>query len=262
MLFSRVKSVEDYIVEVLGTGDKTAPELLEGYSRTEKMVTMQAVYKILQKLRDDGVVVKYQNLFSLSNTWKNKVVSLLRAEDAIPVLQEGESIQYNFKSLDQLDHYWKHVHAATEDSESPMYLYGGHQFWWLMPKIHQSEIDFYQNFSNKKRKGMLLIGFDSLADKETKKELQSDYVQVHCEANHNFNMTESGTVQDDFIVQTKISARDSNAIHHIYKQNLSLADTKREFEKLLEKPIAARITIERNAKKAEKMRKEIGKYFY
>jgi hypothetical protein len=262
MLLSRVQSIEDFIIEKLSVADETAFSLWEKYCIRKKDVTIQAVYKELRKLQKEEIVTKHKEVYSLNAVWKSRVIDLLQKKKSFPILREGESIVYSFRSLDQLDNYWKHIHEAAEESASVTYLYGGHQFWWSIPEIRESEIRFYKSFSKQKRKAVLLLGATTQADKDLKKILTDKYVSVHTASDHPFSMSDSCTVQNDLIVQTRLSYADTNRVNYIYNKNLPLPETEKLLCELFKRKIPAKIIIERNAKKAERLKKQIGKYFF
>lgn len=263
MLLSYPESLEDFIAQVLAGRNATAKELLRQYNdQAQKTVTPQAVYKTLRKLIGQEVVLKHKDTYSLNNVWKREVVSLLGKTSALLELHPGESIMYSFKSLEQLDKYWKHIQEDTSGDVAITYFFCPHQYWWFVPGRRESEKNFYAQFAEDKRHAVLLLGGITAVDKELKAIISNPYVQVHTEIDNSFRVVDSLTVKNDLIMRTRLPLAVSNDINDIFNQNLPMEETARLLSRLFVKKIPVKILIERNAKKAEKLRKQIGKYFY
>lgn len=262
MLLSSQKSIEDFVVEALAIKNLTAEQLLFMYNARQKQVTLQAVYKALHKLILDEVLLKHKHEYVLSNIWKRQVSLLLDKKQTVPTLKEGESIVYSFKSLPQLDEYWKHIQEGTKEESELSYYFCPHQYWWFVPDRRESEMNFYKAFLKNKSHAVLLIGGVTQTDKETKKLIVNDFVQVHLDENNGFRMTDSLTIKNNLIITTRLPMAISNKISGIFNQNLSSSETEVSLADLFRKKIPVRIIIERNNKKAEKLKKQIGKYFY
>lgn len=262
MIYSKQKYLEDFIIERLAIGESRVEVLYIEYSQLYKSVTKQAIYKALRKLCADEIVIKHKDTFSINNIWKKRVVNLLENSNRFPSLKEGESISYSFKSFKQLDEYWKHIQQGSSEKAKTTYFFCPHQYWWFVPGRRESEINFYKLFEQNKEYAVLLLGGRSKTDMEMKKLLSSDFIQVHPEESHGLKMTDSLTIKNDLIIRTRLSLAASAIINNIFNLNLQYQETEKLLEKFFKKSIAVRILIERNQKKAEKLRKQIGKYFF
>jgi Fe2+ or Zn2+ uptake regulation protein len=261
MLFSSLIIPEDFIVETLALGNFSAEYLHKKYSSSQKLVTIQAMYKALRKLTTDGIILKHKDTYLLNNLWRKRVVKLLGQTDTLPVLQEGESISYSFKSLEQLDQYWKHTQEGALETTGITYLFCPHQFWWFLPGRRESEKSFYGKFLEDKKHAVLLIGGNTAVDKQVKKLLSSKYVQVHAEAGHGLSMRDNLSIHNDLIITTRLPFNASNTIDSIFDQNSSFEETELLLHNFFDKKIPVKIIVERNSKKADKLKKQIGKYF-
>lgn len=262
MIYSHFKDLEDFIIERLGVSECGVESMHSEYSEKYKPVTKQAVYKTLKKLCNDEIIIKHKDTFSINNIWKKRVVSLLEHSNRFPSLKEGESIAYSFKSFKQLDEYWKHIQEGTLEDAKTTYFFCPHQYWWFVPGRRESEINFYTSFEENKQNAILLLGGRTKTDIEMKRLISNEYVQVHPEEDHGLRMTDNLTVKNDLIIRTRLSFSTSTAINDIFNRNLSYVETEKLLQKFFNKNIAVRILIERNQKKAEKLRKQIGKYFF
>lgn len=262
MLLSSQKSIEDFVIEALATKNLTAGQLLFLHNAHQKQVTLQAIYKALHKLILEGVLLKHKDEYVLSNIWKQKIMLLLDQKQTVPTLKEMESIIYSFKSFPQLDEYWKHIQEGTKEESELTYYFCPHQYWWFVPGRRESEMNFYKAFLENKSHAVLLIGGVTQTDKETKKLIVNDFVQVHLDDNNGFRMTDSLTIKNNLIITTRLPMAISNKISGVFNQNLSSTETEVLLADIFRKKIPVRIIIERNNKKAEKLKKQIGKYFY
>jgi hypothetical protein len=262
MLLANPKSLEDFIVEKLTLGDSEAKQLLASHNSAGQTVTLQAVYKALKKLCAEDVLLKHKNMYSLNNVWRNGILDLLQQGATFPRLQPGESIAYSFKSLAQLDAYWKHIQESDIGDVAITYFFCPHQYWWFVPGRRESETHFYAQFAEKKRNAVLLLGGTTAVDKQMRGIISNPYVQVHIEPEKGFRVTDNLTVKNDLIVQTRLPRTVSIQINEIFERNLSMEETGALLGKLFSKKIPVKIRMERNARKAEKLKKQIGKYFY
>jgi len=262
MIFSQQKDLEDFIIEMLATGDHRAEDLYIRYSESYKTVTKQAVYKALKKLCADEIVVKHKDMFSVNNIWKKRLIDLLENSSRFPSLKEGESITYSFRSFKQLDEYWKHIQEGSLESAKTTYFFCPHQYWWFVPGRRESEINFYKSFELNKEYAVLLLGGRSKTDIEMKRIVSNDYVQVHPEESHGLKMTDNLTIKNDLIIRTRLPFAASGMINDIFNKNLSYIETEQLLESFFKKNIPVRILIERNKEKSDRLRKQIGKYFF
>jgi len=262
MLFSHKKSLEDFIVQELARNDFSADTLWKLYSKLGKQVTIQAVYRDLRKLAEDGIVLKHKELYSLNNIWKTKTVALLKQANTPWDLEEGESITYSFKSFSQLDQYWKHIQEDVKESVDVVYYFVPHQFWPFVPGSMESEREFYKWYEDNKKKAVLLLGGNTESDKQMKKMFANKFVQVHTSDDLPFRMTDSVSVNGDLIIRTRLPFGVTNKIHRAFVDAKSIKELAEELTQILSKKIPTKIIIEMNAKKAEKLKAQIGKYFY
>lgn len=262
MIFSPQTSVEEFIIESLASKNLTAKQLLFLHNKNHRRVTLQAAYKVLHKLVIEEILLKHKNEYALSNIWRQRVVSLLDQKQAVPILGESESIVYSFKSLAQLDEYWKHIQEGAKEESEVTYFFCPHQYWWFVPGRRESEMNFYKTFIENKTTAVLLIGGLTNTDKETKKVISNEFVQVHLDTNDGLRMTDSITIKNNLIITTRLPMSISNTINTIFDKNLSSDDTEVLLHDVFKKKIPVRIIIEKNTKKADKLKKQIGKYFY
>ncbi len=262
MLNTPSKGIEEFIIEELARHDQTAKYILYNHNKIFSPVTLQAIYKSLKKLLAEGVVIKHKDIYSLDNIWRREVVSLFQKQGAFLELHPNESITYSFKSLPQLDAYWKHIQEGSSSEVAVTYFFCPHQYWWFVPGRKESEMSFYKQFAQEKRHAVLLLGGSTATDRQLRLLIANTYVQVHNEKENTLRIQDTLTVKNDVIITTRLPHLINEQINNIFQQNLSVDKTEELLQKIFTKKIPVKIKIERNAKKAEKLTKQIGKYFY
>lgn len=113
-----------------------------------------------------------------------------------------------------------------------------------------------------KKHAVLLLGGTTVTDKQTRDIIANPYVQVHTETERSFLPGDNLTVKNDIIIRTRLPRAVSTRIHEIFEKSVSMQETEELLAKLFSKKISVKIQIEKNAKKAEKLVRQIGKYFY
>jgi hypothetical protein len=262
MIGTKLKGIEEFIIEELTREEATAKKLLQRHTLLFKPVTLQAVYKALKKLTDEAVLLKHKNKYSLDNVWRRQLILLLQPVETFPELHPNESITYSFKSLPQLDAYWKHIQEGSTKDIQTTYFFCPHQYWWFVPGRRDSEIQFYKQFEENKRNAVLLLGGSTAVDKQLRSLISNPYVQVHTETHNTLHIEDTITVKNDIIISTRLPKSVSTKIQHVFSKNLPMEETENLLRGIFSRKIAVKIRIERNAKKAEKLTKQIGKYFY
>ena len=264
MLFTSKETVEDIIIRLLSKGKTTPLELHEAIVSDGESVTVQAVYKALRYLIKDSVVVKSGRYVEISQEWVNTLSSTFNTQTTLPQLADGEAAVYNYKSLVNLDAYWKHLMSALDDKmgDYPVFLYSPYHIWYHISERTQSEADYFTSFITKKRYGFLTIGNDTALDREFKKTTQSEYLQIDTWDKSLWKETDNLTIINDYVINTVLSKKLVTAIKDYYSSSLAPEQATVKLNAVLSSPSQSKIKIERNAKKARVLRKKLFKNFY
>jgi hypothetical protein len=264
MLFTSKETVEDIIVRLLSRGKTTPLKLHEAIVLYGENVTVQAVYKALRYLIQDTVVVKSGKYVEISQEWVNKVSSTFNTQNTLPQLADGEAAIYNYKSLVNLDAYWKHLMSALDDkfSQYPVFLYSPYHIWYHISERAQSESDYFESFAKEHQYAFLVIGNETALDKKFKNEYQNDFLQIDTWRSSQWKETDNLTIINDYIINTILDKKLVEAIKKYYSSALSGEQATVELNKVLSAPNISKIKIERNAKKARMLRKKLFKNFY
>ncbi len=264
MLFTTKETVEDIIIRLLSKGKTTPLELHKAIVADGEKVTVQAVYKALRYLIKDSVVVKSGKNLEISQEWINTLGSTFNTQTTLPQLADGESAVYDYKLLTNLDGYWKHLMSALDDKfgDYPVFLYSPYHIWYHISDRTQSEADYWNSFAEKKHQAFFVIGNDTALDQNFKKRFQSDYLQIDTWHKSTLKETSYLTIIGDYVVDTILSKKITEAIKSYYISSLPPEQASIELNKVLSAPSKSKIKIERNAKKAKLLRRKLSKNFY
>lgn len=265
MLFSSKETVEDIIIRLLSKGKTTPLVLHEAIVADGESVTVQAVYKALRYLIKDSVVVKSGRYVEISQEWVNTLSSTFNTQTTLPQLSDGEAAVYNYKSLVNLDAYWKHLMNALDDKfgNYPVFLYSPYHIWYHISERTQSEADYFSGFEKNKHQAYFVIGNTSPLDQNFKKQFHSDYMQIDTWQKSSLKENNYLTIIDDYVIDTILDSKLTAAIKTYYAASSKNAEeAKMYLNKVLSSTNKAKIKIERNAKKARILRKKLFKNFY
>lgn len=267
------KKIEDIIISKLIRGEQRSTSLLDDIRKTRKNTTKQGFYAILRKLRKNEIVLVYKGIVSLNTVWIRKLRGIFELADKKYLsgqesfdalkLENGESLSYTFKNLNNLDIFWGHsqnIFLHNSPITEPVYCYDPH--YWLYLARNKTEIELLNEITKNKRQFLMNIGNSYFLDKVIKKNFNSDYLQCNYKkifTKNNYYITVIG----DYITEVYLDKRTSDIIHGFYSKTTELSDRTIGFLKeLLDKKIQSRIKITRNTKKSCILKKRLGKDFY
>ncbi len=264
MLFTTRESIEDSIIRMLSSGSKAPLELFEAIKEEGRQISYQAVYKALKYLITETVVVKSGKEIAISQEWITKLSNQLSGSFILPPLTIGESVSYSYLSLSHLDAYWKHINKALEQKyiNFPVFIYNPYGIWLHLNERYQSEINYLEEFANKKIYAFLVLGNDSALDQNLKQSYQNNYLQIDLWKNSSLSKTDYFTINGDYIITTKLNKKLALKITSLYNSLPNVTNSKAELEHILKFPSKSKLKLEYNPQKAKMLRKKLFKNFY
>lgn len=267
MIFSNKETIKDLIIKYLLINNYSVEELQDILKKKENIeVSIFGLYKILRNLkREEGSVVKVGKNYSVSEEWKKKVLESMTANTSNDIkLDEGEKIDFKFKSLINLDFYWKNLVLSFHiKNDFPIYLYAKHQFWMMLNNNREKSEKEYINYFNKEKiLAIYSIPGNDVFDKLFKKKFSSDYVKINTNEENLLANNQQLAIFDDYIIITVIPKNIQNKIDEYYKKENDINTLKEKIEKLHIENKNARLIVERNKKKAKMLRKKLSKNFF
>ncbi len=262
MLLGKEKTTQDYIIEFLAKAPQKI-DAIHKYISLHKPITRPAIYDQLKKLIHDGIILKNKTSYVISNEWVERMRDFFSGTN-LPILKEGESMAYVFKSLAQMDQFWKHMFPVYHSlyKNEPIYMYDQHCFWVYIKGREESEDNHYKSYPLKKRRAYFLIGGETELDFAFKRKYQNSYLKINAVKIKGIKNTDHITVIGDLVINSQTPKTFSDAIHRIYvNKKMSVEEKKEKINREVEKIKKLHFKIEHNKKKAEKYRKIIGKDF-
>lgn len=255
--------LDDLIIkDLLINGEQEVDEILKEITNNGHSVTLQAIYKRIRILLQNGIILKNKQSVVINNEWKEGLLNLLDANSHVPKLKTGESAIYSFKELSSLDAYWKHIMTPLEKNAGnyPVFLFNPYEIWIELSDRQESEINYLKKFTEDQRYCFFLLGKKNNCDQKFKKLYQSNYLQIALGAK-GFSERDYIAVIADYVITTKMSPAIIKTINNIYSSSTP-EDLSKKIETIFAKSAAIKLKIERNENKAKKLRKKISKDFY
>ncbi|MDB5259969.1 MAG: hypothetical protein JWN37_200 [Candidatus Nomurabacteria bacterium] len=269
-------TVEDYICEALKEGPISTISLIEKIKANKPGITKQAVYLALRKLKQAEVIVIHNKKVSFNIRWLKNMNDFLRvsemrhslgdvSKDNFLNLSDGEKITYSFNNAHETDAFWWQalymISEMVSKEAGPIYLYNPHE-WFLFAR-RESELELLRIIAVKRRL-LILSTHKTPLDLAVAKDFDGNRTQYYMhdkplfpKNNYYYN------VMGDFIIEVYIARQVIDAIEEIYSSSLSVNE---EVIEKLKKTINIKgktlLSISRNKKKAEKLKKEFYKHFY
>lgn len=227
-----------------------------------KKVTIQGVYKSLNKLIKQGILIKNKKKMVVSQEWLQNLINKLGGEGPTPKIKDGESTTHQFNSLKKLDMYWKHITKSVglEFSDFPIFSYEPHEIWIHLKDREESQKEFFRSFDKHKRFGFFRIGGTDFGDKQYKKDFASKYVNVDIDGKRILN--DYIVVIGDYIVKTKLKKETAVKIDDVFKNEVNIKSIQENLNKFLTDKQKVKLIIERNKNKAKLLRKKMSREFY
>lgn len=264
MIFSSRESIEDSIIRLLSIKNQKSLDLYDSLIKEGNKVSYQAIYKALNHLLADSIIVKSGKDLSISREWVDKISDQLGRSFVLPPLSSGESVFYVYNSLVHLDAYWKHINKALEKKfpNFPVFIYNPYGIWLHLKERYESEVDYLRDFEKNKKYAFLVIGNSSSIDLNLKREYQNDYLQIDLWSNSSFIENDYFTIKGDYIITTKLSKEITPRITYIYKSMTNFDKVVLELKKVLNSESRSRLKLEYNPEKARVLRKKLFKNFF
>lgn len=276
MILTQNKSIEDLVCVELQHGPLDKVVLIERIKKHRSRTTKQGVYVALRNLENKEVVVVHNKKVSLDVRWlkqMNKFFAVAEQNytDADFLrgdflnLKDGEKIAYSFSSASETDKFWGHALVVLAESaipkEEPVYIYNPHE-WFLIAREKSEKESF--SIITKRRRLLVTVGSKTPLDRVMSKEFDRDMSQYYMLEHplflkNNYYLNIVG----DFMIEVKIDATIARRIETFYKEVEKLDDGAiNELIKIVGSKGKSRLAILRDAKKAEKLKKTLGKNFY
>lgn len=269
MLLSRNKDISETIISLLAAGPMESMAL-QTKVQESKAVTKQAFYKSLRALIADEIILKNKRMVLLNNAWVNKLHGFIETIDqnyrtsaSLPLLKEGESLVYHFRSIASLDALWMHYFylIAKQEKEADIVMYNPHEFWSLVR--FEEEQEMYKWLQDNKRISYTIIGNNSELDKNTTAYIKKFGIEMMYEEKPSFKETYYYAVIGNYVLTTVLDQATTRSIHALYAKYSSWSkEASDEIQLIISKLKKSKVIIEKNKKKAEKLHRMLVKKYF
>jgi hypothetical protein len=267
-------TTEEIVLKSLGSKALSGEALLLDCKRLKPSFTKQALYQLLRKLLDKEIVVKHGKLFSLSQIWilkMNDFFSLAQKHYGIGEqggndflsLSDGDKISYSFKSPVEADKFWGHAFNILSGilKDEPLYIYNPHEWFFFARK--ESEEFLFQELQKRNQKVWLICGGKTELDKYTAKHFDGSILQYYMSEDALFEARNYYlNIFGDYIIEARIDEGVAKQVDNFYNSNKTVTKTTTQMLTKLLTQGKTSLTISRNKKKAEKLKKVFAPYFY
>lgn len=263
MLLGTKKTLHDNIAEALLSESMDVSQI-QGYLDNKKIpATVQGIYKTLRELISEDVVVKQKKVYLINSIWRNKLGSIVSQRPPFQ-LSPGEYTIYRFNKLEHLDMFWKHTITDIQNEFGGFPIFHGdpHNFWYFLPGRQESEVQYYQSFSETKTHVFSLIGGTTPFDKNLKQNYSHDYQQYHFDNNYHFNRRDHLSVIGPYIITTRVSVTLARVTDRLYETCFTEDELARKLEPEFKKHGSVTMTVEHNLEKAKSIRKKMSADFH
>lgn len=274
MDLDKPQTIEELTIRELSHKALTGEVLLSTCQKLKPGFTKQALYQLLRKLIDREIVVKHGKQFSLSQVWilkMNDFFALAQKQYGIGErggndflsLSDGDKISYSFKSPAEADKFWGHAFniLATGLQHEPLYIYNPHEWFFFARK--ESEEFLFKDLQNKNKQIWLLCGGTTALDKYTAKHFDGKILQYHMASEEIFEARNYYlNIFGGYIIEARIDEKTAEKVDRLYNETNVWSESIEQKIAGLVSEGKTQITISRNKKKSEKLKKLFTPYFY
>ncbi len=262
MIFTTQETLEDRIIRLV-LEEKASIKALHQRLAGEEKLSLRAVYKAVDKLIGAGVLIKAGQRVVLSAEWAGRVVEGLQTSP-LSVLGEGERAVYTFASMEHLDAFWKTVvlplEAAAEEKE--IFFYNPHDFWAYLPERRESEDAYYRHFAATGRHGFLVVGGESLADREFKRTYQNENFQIDTRNVSSLARRDHLTILGPLVITVRLPKKLAAHIDDLYASGKAMSALLPSVLEACRAPGTLRFVLENHPAKAKRIKQLLAKNFY
>lgn len=270
-------SLESSIIVLLQKQSWIIVELITELKKIRPKLSKQAVYQVLRNLKKSEIVIVGSKTVSLSSLWIDRMYEFFAAakysyegvnsNDSLTEnflkMEDGDRIVYEFKNPAATDIFWGHasnILRSIMPTNTPMLIYEPHN-WFLLAR-ESIEREIMDRSAAEGHPFYVYIPATTLLDKYTKS-LFSKPHSCHLENIHYFKENFYINTHGDYIIEVVIDPKTQSQIDKFYNTYTTWdADAASEIKRIVSHMKGRnKLTISRNAKKAEKYKKIFKKYF-
>ncbi len=271
--------ISEKIVVFLKNGPHSVADLCVELKKSGVSVSIQGVYKALRKMKTQGIVILHKKQVVLDRTWLQKIERFtLISEQSYKTprqdsghflhMSDGDKITYSFKDPLQADVFNNHILYILFDAFPKLdswFAYSTHH--WFMIARKEEELALMKHMNSKGIKYIFTAGNSTELDKSVRKYFDGTYSKYHTRdeplfKDKNYYLGLVINVFGDYIIEVKHDVTTAKKIDAFYKNNKVInAEKVQELKDIVSKQSKNTLSISKNSKKAEQLRKMFSKNF-
>lgn len=254
------------LTALLRQGALSTKELIERVGQARSGTTKQGVYRVLRALVKQEKIIIYKSLVSINELWREQVSRTLGGPVVgvrfanLEHLSEGERLDFRANTLVHADQVWSQLFLGVEPAipaKHPLYVYNPHN-WFIILRPETERLHAERLLT--RRPVFLSIGGTTALDRETGKLAHADGYE--CALSPRIKNASYIAVIGPYVTETKISKRSAQQISAIFKTTENLEEARERLATVAASRISVRISIEKNAHKAQQWKKRLSHEFF
>ncbi len=264
-------TLRDKIIVLLGEKPLSGSDIVVVFCNSNN-VTPQAVYKALRVLVHEEIIVKEKQLFTLNALWLSHMRKFIDMSEYIlgvhheqsffDPLSKSRQITLRFKNTELLDIYCGHLLLTLFDrfKGKPIFFYNHHE--WFIYDRPLSENYLYEKVAESGHRVFLTLGADTSLARSFRKKFEKGNIQITIDESFSIPITDYICIIGEYIITARYDRSTVQAIDNLFKvATFTTEDDSKKLRKILDNCTDARIIINRNNKRAQKLRKKLAKNF-
>lgn len=267
------------VIDILSKRPRlTVKELYQQFIRkSEKQMTLQGFYKLLQQLQEKRVIVKDGKLLSIDAGWVHAIIDFTaqlrntylqsNPSTANILLKEGEWNEFEFPTVIDMDNFWYHAlvmvahyYGEQEHNDKNVYNYNDH--CWFQVIRSGSEQTLGDTYADMDMEWYLVAGSHSFVDGLVESMVENETLHYTLSNGEGFKQNEYVVVIGDYIFETALPKYIYEMMESVYERVHVVTDPALgSIEDLIRLPAKTTLRISRDKKRAQRLRKLIQSFF-
>lgn len=273
MQFGRRATLDELIIRVLAARPNlSSTEIQQAVEAMSRAYSPQAIFKALNALQEQSIIVRLKQHYSLSLAWTNDYLTLgnvIDAEYQGPKVCQGlvpaanKRTSWKFTNLLRLKNFWSQIVLALSASSNTKTLlsWNPRPLFYLMHSDHQRQV--LRALATNETKMYKIIGGRTALDRSTSRFWDKNSVEFSfAEGPFEHQRSTFFFTLDDFLITVFIDGQTVSLVEELFAKNSSAhALGTSALEHLSQRRVNASLLIEHNRSKAHAVGRKFSRYF-
>lgn len=269
--------LEDYIILLLSQqGFLLVEQLQDKLQEQQITATVQGIYRVLRKLQLQGVVIKEKQSYSLRISWIFEMKRLIEQMESVYLQssylesliprEEKQKQSWQFTKMIKLADFWDQILIAMgKISNAGISCHYSTYPWYNIAHPEHTTI-FNKTYATVLQKEYVIYGGRTFLHKYEPLSLKTLPYESRYYAQENEQIEKNPRIHldiiGDHILTVKLDQKTVDRLETLYNTVQTEEDVfKANLIDFFNEPVKAKVTIQKNQKKAQKYRKKFEKFF-